>query len=132
MLPEELVVPIANLMTTLGLSVWIYRGADWYVPDLKGPHVDREAWTVKFEPKVMADLDGLTTRVAKIVGVSDDHDAVAKASAGMNERFEGKVEAAASSALLPRRDPSRRQQGIGGEIPGPPLRTLDRGDRHHR
>jgi Cof subfamily protein (haloacid dehalogenase superfamily) len=95
-LPDDLVVPIADLMTSLGLSVWIYRGADWYVPDVKGPHVAREAWTVKFEPKVMANLDGLTTSVAKIVGVSDDHDAIAKASTSMHERFGHHVAAAAS------------------------------------
>ena len=75
--PSELVKPISDLMHTFGLSVWIYRGADWYVPDLKGPHVDREAWTVKFEPILMKSLDGLTDDVAKIVGVSDDNDAVA-------------------------------------------------------
>jgi Cof subfamily protein (haloacid dehalogenase superfamily) len=95
-LPEELVVPISEEMTSFGLSVWIYRGADWYVPDPKGPHVDREAWTVKFEPKVMDGLDGLTDRVAKIVGVSDDHDAVAKASAAMQKKFGTHVTAAAS------------------------------------
>ena len=47
-------------MTSFELAVWLYRGADWYVPDPKGPHVAREAWTVKFEPKVMTALDGLT------------------------------------------------------------------------
>jgi Cof subfamily protein (haloacid dehalogenase superfamily) len=95
-LPEELVVPISEEMTSFGLSVWIYRGADWYVPDPKGPHVDREAWTVKFEPQVMDGLDGLTDRVAKIVGVSDDHDAVAKASTAMQHKFGTHVTAAAS------------------------------------
>ena len=66
--PPELVVPIADLMTSFSLSVWIYQGADWYVPDINGPHVAREAWTVKFEPKVMTSLDALTDDVAKIVG----------------------------------------------------------------
>jgi hypothetical protein len=95
-LPEHLVIPITDLMKSMGLSVWIYRDADWYVPDPKGPHVEREAWTVKFEPKVMTSLDGLTTRVAKIVGVSDDHDAVAKASTSTHEAFGAHVTAAAS------------------------------------
>ena len=45
-------------MHSFELEVWIYSGADWYVPDLKGPHVDREAWTVKFEPILMNGLDG--------------------------------------------------------------------------
>ena len=80
-LPVEIVRPVADLMGSFDLTVWIYRGADWFVPDPKGPHVDREAWTVKFQPKVMTSLDGLTDDVAKIVGVSDDHEAVTKASA---------------------------------------------------
>ncbi len=95
-LPEELVAPIRDEMTSFGLSVWIYRGADWYVPDPKGPHVEREAWTVKFEPKVMDGLEGLTDRVAKIVGVSDDHGAVSKASTSMQKKFGAHVTAAAS------------------------------------
>jgi Cof subfamily protein (haloacid dehalogenase superfamily) len=95
-LPDHLVVPVADLMRSFDLSVWIYIGADWYVPDLKGPHVDREAWTVKFQPKLMTSVDSLTHEVAKIVGVSDDHDAVAKASAAAHERFGDDVTAAAS------------------------------------
>jgi Cof subfamily protein (haloacid dehalogenase superfamily) len=95
-IPEHLVVPIADLMGSFGLTVWIYRGADWYVPDPEGPHVDREAWTVKFEPKVMTGLVGLTNGVAKIVGVSDDYDAVSKASEAAHERFGDHVTAAAS------------------------------------
>jgi Cof subfamily protein (haloacid dehalogenase superfamily) len=94
--PERLVSPIAALMASFDLTVWLYRGADWYVPALKGPHVDREAWTVKFEPKVMTSIEGLTSDVAKIVGVSDDHDAVAKASAAAHERFGNHITAAAS------------------------------------
>lgn len=95
-LPEDLVEPIAELIGSFGLDVWIYRGADWYVPDPKGIHVAREAWTVKFDPTVMDGLAGLTDRVAKIVGVSDDHDAVAKASAAVHDRFGDHVTAAAS------------------------------------
>jgi Cof subfamily protein (haloacid dehalogenase superfamily) len=95
-LPDELVVPIADEMASFGLVVWVYRGADWYVPVLKGPHVEREAWTVKFEPKLMDGLEGLTDRVAKLVGVSDDVDAVAKASTSAREKFGDHVTAAAS------------------------------------
>jgi hypothetical protein len=95
--PEELVVPVAELMESFQLAVWIYRGADWYVPDPKGPHVDREAWTVKFQPKVMRDgLNGLTDNVIKIVGVSDDHDAMEKADAAAHDKFGDHVTAALS------------------------------------
>ena len=30
-LPEELVVPVADLIGSFGLDTWVYRGADWYV-----------------------------------------------------------------------------------------------------
>ncbi len=95
-LPEDLVKPVVDLMHSFKLVVWLYRGADWYVPDPKGPHVDREAWTVKFEPKVMTGLDGLTEGVAKLVGVSDDHDAVQRAAQAASEQFGDHVTAAAS------------------------------------
>jgi Cof subfamily protein (haloacid dehalogenase superfamily) len=95
-LPEHLVEPVADLMGSFGLVVWVYRGADWYVPDPKGPHVDREAWTVKFEPKVMTGLEGLTDDVVKLVGVSDDHDAVQRAAHAAGEKFGDHVTAAAS------------------------------------
>jgi Cof subfamily protein (haloacid dehalogenase superfamily) len=95
-LPEELVPPLIELINSFDLSVWIYRGADWYVLDLKGPHVDREAWTVKFQPTLVSSFDGLTSDVAKIVGVSDDHDAVSKATASAHDRFGNHVTAAAS------------------------------------
>ena len=95
-LPEDLILPLSQLMESFGLSVWLYRGTDWYVPDLEGPHVTREAWTVKFEPVLMTGVDGLTRDVAKMVGVSDDHDAVSRAAAATQERFGQLVTAAPS------------------------------------
>jgi Cof subfamily protein (haloacid dehalogenase superfamily) len=96
-IPEDLVRPVADHMRSHDLDVWVYRGADWYVPDPKGPHVDREAWTVKFAPKVMEKgLDGLTDGVVKLVGVSDDHDAIDKATRAVVKEFGDRVTAAAS------------------------------------
>jgi Cof subfamily protein (haloacid dehalogenase superfamily) len=95
-LPEELVRPVADLIGSFGLDVWVYRGADWYVRDPAGSHVAREAATVRFQPTVMTSLDGLTGGVAKLVGVSDDLDAVARASAAAHDRFGDHVSAARS------------------------------------
>ena len=96
-LPEHLVHPLVDHMQSFDLDVWLYRGSDWYVPDPKGPHVDREAWTVKFEPKVMQDgIRGLTEGVVKLVGVNDDHDVIAKAAHAAAEKFGDHVTAAAS------------------------------------
>jgi Cof subfamily protein (haloacid dehalogenase superfamily) len=96
-LPEDLVQPVADMMESFKLDVWLYSGAEWYVPKADGPHVDREAWTVKFQPKVMKDgLNGLTASVAKLVGVSDDHDAVTRAAQAVHDKFGDHVAAAAS------------------------------------
>jgi Cof subfamily protein (haloacid dehalogenase superfamily) len=95
-LPEALVMPLAEVLGSFHLSVWIYRGTDWYVPDLNGPHVAREAWTVKFEPTLAPGFEGLTHDVAKMVGVSDDHDAIIRASAATHDRFGEQVTAAPS------------------------------------
>jgi Cof subfamily protein (haloacid dehalogenase superfamily) len=96
-LPEDLVQPVAEVMASYKLDVWLYSGADWYVPKADGPHVAREAWTVKFDPKIMDDgLNGLTGSVAKLVGVSDDHDAVEKATNAVHDKFGDHVTAAQS------------------------------------
>lgn len=94
--PSDLVAPTIGLMESFGLDAWVYRGADWFVRDLKGPHVDREAWTVTFDPTLVASYDDLTDSVAKIVGVSDDLDAVAQASTAAHDQFGDHVSAARS------------------------------------
>lgn len=54
------------------LDAWVYSGNDWLVRDPEAPHVDREAWTVKFQPKAVQNFDGALQKAVKIVGVSDD------------------------------------------------------------
>ncbi len=95
-IPSDLVGPVVDLMKSFRLDVWLYRGADWFVTDPEGPHVDREAWTVKFDPTVVDNYDHLSDHVAKLVGVSDDHDAVQHASEAAHEQFGDHVTAAAS------------------------------------
>jgi len=72
--PEKVIEAIENH----GLDVWVYTDTEWFVRDPNAPHVAREQWTVKFPPTVVKTFAGLLGRVAKIVGVSDDHDRVAK------------------------------------------------------
>lgn len=96
-LPPELVAPARRVMDAASLDVWLYRGADWYVPKADGPHVARESWTVKFAPTVMTGgIGGLTEGVAKLVGVSDDTDAVQRATAAVHDEFGDHVTAATS------------------------------------
>jgi Cof subfamily protein (haloacid dehalogenase superfamily) len=65
-----------DLIRAHGLDAWIYSGNDWLITKPGAPHVAREAWTVQFEPKVVATFDDRLDKVAKIVGISDDYDLV--------------------------------------------------------
>jgi Cof subfamily protein (haloacid dehalogenase superfamily) len=78
------------------LDAWIYTDLVWYVRDVKAPHVDREEWTVKFAPVVTKDLESLMDRVAKVVGVSDDLDAVQRCEKDVQEACGATVSAARS------------------------------------
>jgi Cof subfamily protein (haloacid dehalogenase superfamily) len=92
---EDLLSPTIELLADQGLDVWLYSGADWLVRDAKAPHVDRESRTVQFDPKVVESFDGVTD-VAKIVGVSDDHDLVAESTEQVRDKFGERVSAAQS------------------------------------
>ncbi len=84
---EACVQPVIELLDSFGLAVWVYRGSDWLVRDPDGPHVERETSTVQFAPTVVDDFEHVTGEVAKIVGVSDDHDAVAAGEATAHARL---------------------------------------------
>jgi hypothetical protein len=113
-IPGELVAPTIELLRSHALDVWLYRGADWFVQDPTGPHVDREAATVRFAPTVRADYDGLVEGIAKIVGVSDDHDAVARAATAAHDRFGDHVSAARSQPYYV--DVTHPQANKGGVV----------------
>jgi Cof subfamily protein (haloacid dehalogenase superfamily) len=86
-LPPDVAAAALKLISEHGLDAWVYSGADWLVTKPKAPHVDREAWTVKFQPTVVADFDGRLDKVAKIVGVSDDLERVKKCEADAQAAF---------------------------------------------
>lgn len=90
-LPSAISKRVIEIIRSHGLDVWVYRGNDWFVPERHGPHVDREEWTVKFSPTVVPSFDGLLDNVAKIVGVSDDLEAVARCEADTQQEFSGQV-----------------------------------------
>jgi Cof subfamily protein (haloacid dehalogenase superfamily) len=89
-LPADVAAKAIELIRGHGLDAWVYRGNDWLITNAKAPHVDREAWTVKFQPTVVADFGEDLGDAAKIVGISDDLDKVrlceADAQAAFGER----------------------------------------------
>ena len=76
---------VIRMIQRHGLDAWLYTDTDWYVTDANGPHVAREQWTVKFSPVVVDDYSPYFARVVKIVGVSDDLEAVARCEKAMQD-----------------------------------------------
>ena len=101
-LQANIIEPVMAMMKEHQLDTWIYRGTEWFVHERHGPHVDREEWTVKFPPTVVADFTGLTDNVAKLVGVSDDLEAVARCERAVRERFSDDMQTQQSN---PQREP---------------------------
>ena len=96
LVPSQAAQAVIDMLTKGQLDVWVYGDKDWYVRSRHAPHVDREEWTVKFPPTVVATYDGLLDRVVKIVGVSDDHDVMARCVTAVQREFGQQVSAALS------------------------------------
>jgi hypothetical protein len=94
--PDEVTPGVIEVLAAQGLDVWVYRGAEWFIRDPAAPHVDRETRTVRFGPTVVAGFSGVSQGVAKVVGVSDDLDAVQKGVDAVREHFGSHVSAAKS------------------------------------
>ena len=85
--PADVAAQAIDLIRKHGLDAWVYSGNDWLITRSGAPHVAREAWTVKFEPKVVTGFGGVLHQVAKIVGVSDDHERVRRCEVDAQAAF---------------------------------------------
>jgi Cof subfamily protein (haloacid dehalogenase superfamily) len=92
---------IVDQMQADGLDVWVYTETDWLVKNADAPHVAREAWILKFDPKVADTFtdDHLKTALT-IVGGSDDHDRLAASERKAQADFGDAVSAARSAAYF--------------------------------
>jgi Cof subfamily protein (haloacid dehalogenase superfamily) len=108
--PEKVIEAIENH----GLDVWVYTDTGWFIRDPNAAHVAREQWTVKFPPSVVKTFTGLIGRVAKIVGVSDDHDRVAKCEKDVQQTGGTHISAARSQPYY--LDVTHPQANKGGVV----------------
>ena len=95
-LPANVAARVIQTLVAHGLTVWVYRGQDWFVQEKEAPHVAREESTVKFPPTVVPGFERLLDSVVKIVGVSDDLDAITRCESETQKEFAGQVSAARS------------------------------------
>ena len=86
-----------KLILDQGLDAWVYTDKEWLIRDKAAPHVAREAWTVKFDAKVVPSFtDAHLARAVKIVGVSDDLELVAGCEKAAQKALGDEVSAARS------------------------------------
>lgn len=85
--PSDIARQAIDLIHAQGLDAWVYRSNDWLITKADAPHVAREAWTVQFEPTVVANFGEALNEVTKIVGVSDDHERVKRCEAVAQTTF---------------------------------------------
>src|SRR5947208_1154723 len=90
-LAQDAVEPVLAIIKSHQLDSWIYRGNDWFVRERHRRHVDREEWTVKFPPTVVPDFADKMDEVVKIVGISDDLEAVARCEADIVRQFSANI-----------------------------------------
>lgn len=95
-LPSEVAQQVIDAIAGHKLDVWLYTDQDWFVHDVSASHVAREQWTVKFPPIVDASFDNKLDRVAKIVGVGDDYDLVARCEKDVQQLVGSRASAARS------------------------------------
>jgi Cof subfamily protein (haloacid dehalogenase superfamily) len=79
--PPEAARMALALFDLRGVDSWVFARGEWWLRDPQGVSTDRERRAVGFEPSVRATFDGLLGEVDKIVGVSDDHDLLARVEA---------------------------------------------------
>lgn len=86
-----------QLIQDHGLDAWVYTETEWLIRDGGAAHVAREAWTVKFDARVVAEFTGADLEHAvKIVGVSDDLARVAACETAARQALGGRASAARS------------------------------------
>jgi Cof subfamily protein (haloacid dehalogenase superfamily) len=95
---DDVIHPLLALIDEMGISVWVYQGEQWFVLDLNGPHVQREAEVVDFQPRQVDNFDDVCTKVAKIVAVDDDAKLMATVATSVRENFGGRVSATNSQS----------------------------------
>ncbi len=95
-LPRDVTEKAISLIEKAGLDAWLYSGNDWLIHKKDAPHAAREEWTVKFPPKVVADYGDALDKAVKIVGVSDDLDAVEKCEKAVQDALGDTASAARS------------------------------------
>lgn len=96
-LPPARVARAVDFLLTRCADVWVFTAEEWRVRDPHGAYVRREERTVRFAPRVVAEL-AATDRIGKVVGVSEDAELLQRLEIDARAAFEGHAAVARSQA----------------------------------
>ncbi len=102
-LDPTVIEPLVEALRSAGVDVWAFQGSRWLVEAADGARVDHHAADVGYRPEVVGDLlatllgDG--EPATKVVGVSEDTDAVAAALGAVRGRLGDRVAASSSQPV---------------------------------
>lgn len=72
---------VATAILDHGLDLWMFRGAEWFVSRINGPHVDGHVKYLNHQPRYLGQDYTMCSDANKLVGVSDDYEAVKRCEA---------------------------------------------------
>jgi Cof subfamily protein (haloacid dehalogenase superfamily) len=67
---------VADHICESPLDLWVYTGMDWYVSNPAGVHVQHQEELMRYKATPLSTYDMSQFHILKVVGVSDDYDAV--------------------------------------------------------
>jgi Cof subfamily protein (haloacid dehalogenase superfamily) len=85
-----------NMLNAHGVQVWVFSGQDWLVRDPDEPYVGLEQRTVGFRAKIVKDFGASLDGAAKIVGVSQDFELLARCESDVRAALADKASVARS------------------------------------
>ena len=88
----------ARLLARARLDIWVFADGRWNLTDPHAPYTDLERRTLQTEPNVVADLEPLLDRAAKIVGVGSDATHLEACEAAVASALHGRADVHRSQA----------------------------------
>ena len=88
---------VADYIRKSPLDLWVYSDKDWYVSNPAGAHVEHQEELMQCKATPLLSYDMSQLHVLKMVGVSDDYDAVARAQIDLDNLSSAAVSATCSS-----------------------------------
>jgi Cof subfamily protein (haloacid dehalogenase superfamily) len=85
LMPCDDVERAAEIIVEHGLDVWAFVGTEWWVTNPHGAHTEGHRKLLGRKPLSMASMLAKCREAAKVVGVSDDYDAVARCERALRE-----------------------------------------------